>query len=139
MPSFANVLTNISRAWKSDRKGIVQSAQQTREALVEMYDVKKAAESDLSPTVLEECYALLATSFDEQRGGFGDAPKFPTPSYLFFLLRFFKKTRKDLALKMVTKTLDSMMRGGIYDQVGGGFHRYSTDRYWLVPHFEKML
>lgn len=144
MPSFSNVLRSISQSWKSDRKRIVESASQMKRSLVEMYDFKRSDSSLVDQTPLGECFETLAGSFDESHGGFGNAPKFPTPSNLFFLLRYHHAMRKKdggsgLALKMVVKTLDGMMRGGIYDQVGGGFHRYSTDRYWLVPHFEKML
>jgi len=140
MPSFVNVLRSISQSWRSDRKRIVDSASQMKGSLEELYDFKKSSDSKLDASPINECFEALAGSFDEEYGGFGTAPKFPTPSNLFFLLRYYndKKSSK-LALKMVTKTLDAMMRGGIYDQVGGGFHRYSTDRYWLVPHFEKML
>ena len=107
--------------------------------LEEMYDVKKGSNSNLSESVIDECYANLAASFDREDGGFGESPKFPTPSNLFFLMRYSTNKQSEMALSMVTKTIDSMLAGGIYDQVGGGFHRYSTDRYWLVPHFEKML
>ncbi len=140
MPSFANVIRSISQSWKSDRKKIVESATQMRDSLRELYDFKKSSDSKIDRTPIEECYEALAGSFDEAYGGFGSSPKFPTPSNLFFLLRYHDgKKDSSLSLNMVRKTLDSMMRGGIYDQVGGGFHRYSTDRYWLVPHFEKML
>jgi uncharacterized protein len=140
MPSFANVLRSISQSWKSDRKRIVDSASQMKESLKALYDFKKSADLELDVSPINECFEALAGSFDEGYGGFGAAPKFPTPSNLFFLLRYYydRKTSA-LSLKMVTKTLDGMLHGGIYDQVGGGFHRYSTDRYWLVPHFEKML
>jgi uncharacterized protein len=140
MPSFSNVLRSISQSWRSDRKKIADSASQMKESLKELYDFKKNADSKLDASPISECYEALAGSFDEEYGGFGTAPKFPTPSNLFFLLRYYAdKKSSSLSLKMVTKTLNTMMRGGIYDQVGGGFHRYSTDRYWLVPHFEKML
>jgi hypothetical protein len=139
MPSFINTARGISDSWKTERKQVAESASQMTNALREMYDVKKDPASSLSESVLDECYANLATSFDEQYGGFGDSPKFPTPSNLFFLSRYSKYKPSKMALSILTKTIDSMMLGGIYDQVGGGFHRYSTDRYWLVPHFEKML
>jgi uncharacterized protein len=141
MPSFSNVIRNISQSWKSDRKRIAESASQMKSSLAEMYNFKKGSESKIGPAPIEECYELLASSFDELYGGFGNAPKFPSPSNLFFLMRYYhgKKNSLALPLKMVRKTLDGMMRGGINDQVGGGFHRYSTDRYWVVPHFEKML
>lgn len=140
MPSFSNVLRSISKAWKSDRKRIAESASQMKSSLQDLYDFKKSSETRIDRSPISDCYEGLASSFDEEYGGFGSAPKFPSPSNLFFLLRYFcDKKDANLSLAMATKTLDSMMRGGIYDQVGGGFHRYSTDRYWLVPHFEKML
>jgi len=141
MPSFSNVVRSISQAWKSDRKKIVESAYQMKGSLRELYEFRKSPDSTIDRAPISECYEALAGSFDETYGGFGPAPKFPTPSNLYFLLRYYNdsKDSSKLALSMVRKTLDSMMRGGIYDQVGGGFHRYSTDRYWLVPHFEKML
>ncbi len=81
----------------------------------------------------------LALRFDKQHGGFGDAPKFPTPQNLIFLLRYWKRKNEPRALAMVEQTLRAMRLGGIYDHIGYGFHRYSTDAKWLVPHFEKML
>ncbi len=139
MPSFINVAKGISGSWKTERKRIVESAAQMKNTLQEMYDVKKDPNSNVGESVIDECYANLATSFDREYGGFGESPKFPTPSNLFFLTRYSTSKPSKMALTMVTKTIDAMMAGGIYDQVGGGFHRYSTDRYWLVPHFEKML
>ena len=93
----------------------------------------------LDEQVLETAYNIQSTRFDAEHGGFGDAPKFPTPHNLLFLLRYWKRTGDGDALTMVEKTLRRMRMGGVYDQVGYGFHRYSTDRGWLVPHFEKML
>jgi uncharacterized protein YyaL (SSP411 family) len=93
----------------------------------------------LSEEVLEEAYKNLARNFDEEHGGFGTAPKFPRPHSLLFLLRYWKRSGDKNALAMVEKTLVQMRLGGIYDQLGFGFHRYSTDALWLVPHFEKML
>ena len=139
MPSFINVAKGISGSWKTERKKMVESAAQMKNALKEMYDLKKDPNSNIDDSLLMECYNNLASSFDEAYGGFSGSPKFPTPSNLFFLTRYSKLKSSKLAINMVTKTLDSMMRGGICDHVGGGFHRYSTDKYWLVPHFEKML
>ena len=93
----------------------------------------------LGEAVLQSAYEELSGRFDEQHGGFGDAPKFPTPHNLMFLLRYWKSKKEPKALTMVEKTLQAMRLGGIYDHVGSGFHRYSTDRIWLAPHFEKML
>lgn len=95
--------------------------------------------SALDEQVLRSAYEELCRRFDEQHGGFGAAPKFPTPHNLLFLLRYWKRNKDPKALKMVEQTLQAMRQGGIYDHVGFGFHRYSTDAIWLVPHFEKML
>jgi uncharacterized protein YyaL (SSP411 family) len=97
------------------------------------------AGGDLDEATLKLAYEQLAESFDGQHGGFSRAPKFPTPHNLLFLLRYWKRSGNKAALDMVEKTLQAMRRGGIYDHVGFGFHRYSTDSQWLVPHFEKML
>jgi len=94
---------------------------------------------ELDEATLELAYEQLSKRFDEQHAGFGNAPKFPTPHNLLFLLRYWKRGGNQAALDMVEKTLLAMRRGGIYDHVGFGFHRYSTDSQWLVPHFEKML
>ena len=94
---------------------------------------------ELDETSLGIAYEQLTKRFDGQQGGFGSAPKFPTPHNLLFLLRYWKHSGNQAALSMVEKTLQAMRRGGIYDQVGFGLHRYSTDSQWLVPHFEKML
>jgi len=94
---------------------------------------------ELDEATLELTYEQLAKRFDGQHAGFSSAPKFPTPHNLLFLLRYWKRVGNEAALDMVEKTLQAMRRGGIYDHVGFGFHRYSTDSQWLVPHFEKML
>jgi len=94
---------------------------------------------EVTDRVLDTGFLLLNERYDEEHGGLGDAPKFPSPHNLLFLLRRWKRTGKEKALEMVEKTLQKMARGGIFDHVGYGFHRYSTDRKWLVPHFEKML
>lgn len=94
---------------------------------------------NLGKEVLDDAYEKLVLDFDDESGGFGDAPKFPRPHSLLFLLRYFKRTGEKNALAMVEKTLQQMRLGGMFDQIGFGFHRYSTDSQWLVPHFEKML
>ena len=94
---------------------------------------------ELDESTLKLTYEQLSTRFDEKNGGFGSAPKFPSPHNFLFLLRYWKSTGNEKALKMVEKTLQAMRHGGIYDHIGFGFHRYSTDSGWLVPHFEKML
>ena len=100
---------------------------------------KQEKENILDGKILDITYEELSKVFDDENGGFGDFQKFPTPHNLMFLLRYWKRTSNKHALYMVTKTLDSMAMGGIFDHVGFGFHRYSVDKDWLVPHFEKML
>jgi len=140
LPGFSNVLNGVAQSWKTERKTINESAQQMKSALVELYSSQKSEKgSDIERDILDEAYTSLVGTYDKEYGGFGRAPKFPIPSQLSFLMRYYKRTKQRTALQMVLKTLDSMASGGIYDQIGGGFHRYSTDRFWLVPHFEKML
>ena len=136
MPSFMQVLEFVSNLWKEKRGEVVVSSEQVTKAIT---DQTGTGSSDLGKSVIDEGCSALISSFDPEHGGFGRAPKFPLPSSLGFLLRYHYRTSKDLALKAVLKTLDEIMAGGIRDHLGGGFHRYSTDRLWLVPHFEKML
>jgi uncharacterized protein YyaL (SSP411 family) len=100
---------------------------------------QRTPERELGEDELRDAYEKLVLNFDAENGGFGHAPKFPTPQNLLFLLRYWKRTKEKTALEIVEKTLRSMRLGGIFDQIGFGFHRYSTDAQWLVPHFEKML
>ncbi len=139
LPSFRMVLDAVSRGWKSDRANLVRSASEIKQALNELYQNQESANTTLDNSLWDACFSELAAAFDEKYGGFGRAPKFPMPSNLFFLLRYHKKTGSNAPLLMVRKTLDQMARGGINDQLAGGFHRYSTDQQWLIPHFEKML
>jgi uncharacterized protein YyaL (SSP411 family) len=109
------------------------------DALNRSAQIRPAGDADLEPAILERAVRGLLRSHDTVEGGFGGAPKFPQPMNLDFLLQTYRRTGDPSILKAVTLTLDKMMRGGIYDHLGGGFHRYSTDDHWLVPHFEKML
>jgi len=127
----------VSEMWKTQRKEVLHSAEALMSALKDMSEDFPGAEPGVE--VLDMAYHQLAERYDDRYGGFGPAPKFPSPNLLFFLLRYWKKTRNPKALDMVENTLHAMRKGGIYDHVGFGFHRYSTDSYWLVPHFEKML
>ena len=129
LPSFKQLLQAIAAAWRDRRADIQRDAGAITEAL--RRDVEPSREP-LTPSLLADAVRGLRQQFDSQWGGFGNAPKFPPASVLEFLLR-----RGEL--EMSTKTLDAMALGGMYDLVGGGFHRYSVDREWLVPHFEKML
>jgi uncharacterized protein len=137
MPSFRQVLEFAANLWKDRREEVLKNSGEVVAAIQARF--RPAAKELEGRELIEGGYAELVSSFDTERGGFGTAPKFPLPSYLSFLLRYRFRTGKELALKAVTKTLDEMAKGGIHDQLGGGFHRYSTDRQWLVPHFEKML
>jgi uncharacterized protein YyaL (SSP411 family) len=138
MPSFRRVLQAVAEAYR-DRRGDVE---RTAVGLRQMYDrlaeVTRSA-GPLTPLLLERAYRSIAQRYDVRNGGFEGAPKFPQPMNWDFLLRFWKRTGNERARTMVTTTLTRMARGGIYDQLGGGFARYSVDAHWLVPHFEKML
>lgn len=138
LPSFPRVLQSVSDAYKNQRNQIDKSVDQISAALVAENNGFKP-QGELKPEILEGAFKAIQANFDEVNGGFGSAPKFPQPSVLEFLMRYYYRTKNKDALNMVTLTLDKMAAGGIYDQLGGGFHRYSTDDKWLVPHFEKML
>jgi uncharacterized protein len=138
LPSFRQVLVAIDEAYRSRRDEVDRSAEGLREAL-ERSTRLAGDPSDLEPGLLDEAFRGLARAHDSRHGGFGGAPKFPQPMALEFFLRHHARTGDEQALRMLTHTLHAMARGGMYDQVGGGFHRYSVDAHWLVPHFEKML
>ncbi len=134
------LVPKIKMAWEKDNENILNSADNITAALKKATDVSKGTEGkELSTKTLDTAYSQLLRNFDEENGGFGRSPKFPTPHNHLFLLRYWKRTGDGQALDMVQKTLDEMRLGGMYDHVGFGFHRYSTDPNWLVPHFEKML
>jgi hypothetical protein len=138
MPSFKRVLTSIAEAFRNDRDEIVNSANDILD------EIKRATTAEMSGEtldfeLLETAFKNFERAFDRANGGFGGAPKFPPPMSLEFLLRFYKRTKNETALEIVIKTCREMASGGIYDQLGGGFHRYTVDAIWLVPHFEKML
>jgi uncharacterized protein YyaL (SSP411 family) len=139
-PGFPRVLEAVTTAWRQQRAEIETQGQELLQSLDRGNDLTHGLpDSLLTPTVLENAYNALSGQFDRQYGGFGTAPKFPQPANLDFLLRFHARSRRQEPLAMVEKTLQRMALGGIYDQLGGGFHRYSTDQVWLAPHFEKML
>ena len=131
------LLPRITRAWREQREELLLSADKILDALQPSADGTSSGQT--GSEVLDEAYEELLLQFDPEYGGFGNAPKFPTPHSLLFLMRYWQRTGKKRALTMVEKTLDEMQKGGICDQLGGGFHRYSTDKKWRVPHFEKML
>jgi uncharacterized protein YyaL (SSP411 family) len=136
-PGLLDILGRTVELWESDREGLLESARRTSRVLA---DLETGEAGDLlAEDDLAEAYRTLDRSYDEVQGGFGSAPKFPTPHNLYFLLRWADRTGDRRAVEMVDGTLESMRRGGIWDHVGFGFHRYATDARWLVPHFEKML
>ena len=139
-PGFPRILEAVATAWQTERLGIESQSDTILAHMDQGNDLTRdLQDSLLTPKILENAYTTLSASFDRQHGGFGNAPKFPQPANLDFLLRFHARGKRQEALQMVEKTLQKMALGGMYDQLGGGFHRYSTDQTWLVPHFEKML
>ena len=137
LPSFRQVLTGLSDAWNERRDEIDAQSRRITEAITKAGQVDGSTEAP-TDAILANAVARLREDFDPRWGGFGDAPKFPQPMTLEFLLRRAVRGQAD-ALEMLVTTLDRMAQGGMYDQIGGGFSRYSTDSMWHVPHFEKML
>ncbi|MGE7434138.1 thioredoxin domain-containing protein [Kitasatospora sp. NPDC001175] len=142
MPGFRQVLEGVSAAWRDRRDEVGEVAARIRAELSERASVYGAGAGVAGPpgaADLHQALVALSRSFDQQRGGFGGAPKFPPSMVLEFLLRHHARTGSEAALQMAERTCEAMARGGIYDQLGGGFARYSVDADWVVPHFEKML
>jgi uncharacterized protein YyaL (SSP411 family) len=137
-PGFKHILERLAQAWREDRARVEESSAQVVEQLRE-YGSLGAAESEAGPEVLERAFQAFRRMFDARLGGFGHAPKFPRPSIHNFLVRYYAASGNEEALEMVLTTLREMVKGGMNDQIGGGFHRYSVDENWFVPHFEKML
>jgi uncharacterized protein YyaL (SSP411 family) len=134
------LIPRIKELWKSERDQLINSAQKVIMHLTRpKYALDTSKAGKIGEEALHAAYDNLSEGFDDEHGGFGGAPKFPTPHNLTFLLRYWKRTTCEKALWMVEKTLRSMRLGGIFDQVGFGFHRYSVDSKWFTPHFEKML
>jgi len=131
------LIPKIREFWYDKREEILQSAEEITKSLNQISN--STSERKIDQTDIEKAYNQFHKRFDTTYGGFGEAPKFPSPHNLIFLLRYSQLLKSDDALKMVEKTLTKMRLGGIYDHIGFGFCRYSTDRFWLVPHFEKML
>ena len=140
-PGFPSVLTQIASAWRTQREQIVQSAAEAVEQLRQQVAVQptQTGWADVDAATIDTGFFVFRRTFDSHLGGFGGAPKFPRPSVHNFLLRYYARTKSEDALEMVLKTLREMAKGGMHDQLGGGFHRYSVDDKWFVPHFEKML
>ncbi|MFA5059762.1 MAG: thioredoxin domain-containing protein [Candidatus Omnitrophota bacterium] len=138
-PSFEQVLLSVSGNWRSQPEKILQSSEEMMQALLLREEARDNNASSIDEKIFSVAYRQLSAMFDPVFGGFGQSPKFPMGHNLSFLLRFWKKTKQPEILKIVEKTLKEISKGGICDHLGGGFHRYSTDRQWQVPHFEKML
>jgi uncharacterized protein YyaL (SSP411 family) len=138
-PGFGSVLADLAAAWRERRPEVEEQAAEMARAMGRFLEERSRPAAALAPPeAAGAALASLARRFDREWGGFGGAPKFPTPSNLFLLLEMAREEDGE-AGAMLAATLDQMARGGIYDQLGGGFHRYATDREWKVPHFEKML
>jgi uncharacterized protein YyaL (SSP411 family) len=138
LPAFPRLLEGVAHSYRNRRDEIVESGQRLVEQLRASERLRGSSEL-LTTDILHAAFQGLSTQFESRHGGFGRAPKFPQPMLLDFCLRYAWRTGFPHAMEMVTLTLTRMARGGMYDQLGGGFHRYSVDDVWLVPHFEKML
>ena len=140
---FEELIKTVSQKWQTNRDSLMDSAEEIVEFVVRNHekedDSADQLESDYDFSLILKAVTLFHRSFDKKYGGFGDAPKFPSPHNLLFLMRHFERSKEAETMQMVETTLLQMYRGGIFDHIGGGFSRYSTDRYFLAPHFEKML
>src|SRR5436190_3662293 len=138
-PSFLQMLQQIQQLWQTRHSELANSAAEIHSRLEQASANHGLSAIVLTADVLRDAGRQLKRTYDASNGGFGDAPKFPQPSHPQFLLRYAKRFKDDEAIRMVLNTCDHMAAGGIHDQLGGGFARYSVDAHWLVPHFEKML
>lgn len=139
-PGFRDLLQSIADAWQTKQDDVLSSSRELVDLLRRRFSATQPSdETMMSEELLELMYGRLRSQFDVTYGGFGQAPKFPMGHTLSLLLRYWQRTGEESALEMAVETLRSMAHGGIFDQLGGGFHRYSTDQAWHVPHFEKML
>jgi len=140
MSGLKTILNSVNQAWLNNREALLHSGSRIIDAIKDSFEEDTPeSTATISEDIFDEAFSQFKYDFDNIFGGFGSAPKFPTPHNLFFLLRYWYNTKEEYALIMVEKTLESMYKGGIYDHIGFGFSRYSTDEKWLVPHFEKML
>lgn len=135
-PGLSELLWQIAYLWRTARENLLESGNRIAAALAH---VSPISNSNPDKRILKEAFQLLHQSFDSAWGGFGRAPKFPTPHNLLFLMRYSKLENNETALQMAETTLQAIAAGGIFDHIGGGFSRYATDKKWLIPHFEKML
>jgi uncharacterized protein YyaL (SSP411 family) len=139
MPGFTRVLSAVAEAYNQRRNDIDRTAREITAALSRRTLANKVTADPLTVDLMADALTVLRSDYDSEQGGFGGAPKFPQPRTIEFLLRYATRFNDKTALDMVEFTLERMAAGGIYDQIGGGFHRYATDRFWIIPHFEKML
>jgi len=137
-PGLIEILNQIKDAWVNQHDKILSSSNQIIEGLKKS-SATNTLGNEITLDILNKSVQNFISGFDKTNGGFGNAPKFPSPHNLLFLLRQYSRSKDSKTLEMVTKTLDEMSDGGIFDQIGYGFHRYSTDNKWFVPHFEKMI
>ncbi|MFR9132943.1 thioredoxin domain-containing protein [Frisingicoccus sp.] len=138
-PGLTDILIQVAALWQTRRKELEDNAEMIIDAIVRNGREESGISGTPDKSILAKAYTMFQEQFDRKWGGFGTAPKFPTPHHLLFLMRYAEVEKAPEALKMVEITLEAMARGGIHDHIGGGFSRYSTDKQWLVPHFEKML
>ncbi len=138
-PGFRSLLSRIANAWKKEQEAIVGSANDVIRQLQQYTTVSSSGETESGKALLDAAYRQIKSSYDPHHGGFGGAPKFPRPVTVNFMLRYHARTVAQDALEMSLFTLRKMAEGGMHDHLGGGFHRYSVDDQWHVPHFEKML
>ncbi|MDZ7309179.1 MAG: thioredoxin domain-containing protein, partial [candidate division KSB1 bacterium] len=138
-PGFPQLLLQLSRVWREQRAQVLATSTQIIQAMQQEVAAAEAARPVDFAALARHAFAQFRQSYDERLGGFGGAPKFPRPAVFHFLLRYYARTQEKSALAMTLHTLRCMWAGGIYDHLGGGFHRYAVDAYWRVPHFEKML
>lgn len=138
MPGFGQVVEGLAHAWKTQRRDVIEQANRVAQAIRDHLD-QQDHPTRLEAKVVQDAANGLMTMFDQTHGGFGQAPKFPQPTNLMFLLKVYQNNPNSDLWNVLSYTLERMAHGGMYDQIGGGFHRYATDERWLVPHFEKML
>jgi len=136
-PGIKRVVSELGKAWRERREEVIESSLGVSHQVAQMMGASPGG--DLNKGIFDVAFAQFSSRYDQEKGRFARAPKFPVPPNLFFLLRFHQRTGNEQALDMVEKTLTEMRRGGIYDHVGFGIHRYATDSEWLLPHSEKML
>jgi len=137
-PGFPTLLKKISEVWQTERENVLQSGEELTNALQHRHYID-SARTEIVETILKRTYHQIAAGYDPKHAGFGSGPKFPRPAVFNFLFRYYNRTKEQEALQMSLTTLVAMASGGMYDHLGGGFHRYSVDGQWRVPHFEKML